>query len=220
MPDSVSERVREARQRIAAACARVNRKADAITLVGAVKGVPPDVIVQSGIRDAGENRAQDLLAKQEALKDHDLIWHFIGALQGNKVRKIVGRVRLIHSIDSIELVESVSRAACDGSITQSILIEVNTSGESSKAGCDPTELPALIARARELDGVDVRGLMTIPKSSDIEQARRSFRTLAGLARSNSLPELSMGMSADFEVAIEEGATIIRLGTALYGPRKA
>ena len=201
-----------------------------VTLVAAVKTVDPKTILAAGVQDVGENRVQDLVAKQEALRDADLRWHFIGALQRNKVRKVVGAVELIHSVDSIELLETISRIADDKGVRQRILIEVNLSGEKAKAGCDERALPALLARARESAGVLVSGLMTVPaprwtsvtgaagEGGPEDQARAAFRRLFALSKSEGLPDLSMGMTGDFAIAIEEGATIVRVGTAIFGAR--
>ncbi|GAC1411568.1 MAG: YggS family pyridoxal phosphate-dependent enzyme [Actinomycetota bacterium] len=220
MPGSVghnaaAERVRA---RIAEACQRAGRDPGSVTLVAAVKTVDPERILSAGVADVGENRVQDMLAKQEALSDAGLRWHFIGALQRNKVRKVVGNVELIHSVDSIELLQAISRIATERTLAQRILIEVNLSGEPAKAGCDERALAELLARGRECEGVVIAGLMTVPADGPENEVRSTFHRLFELAADANLAELSMGMTGDFEIAIEEGATIVRIGTALFGAR--
>lgn len=208
---------RAVRDRIATAAERAGRDPAAITLVAATKGVSPERIRAAGILDVGENRVRDLLAKQAALEDEPIRWHFIGALQTNKVKAVAGRVTLVHSIDSEKLGRAVGRRAADERLTQEVLVEVNVSGEASKAGCTPDTLPDLLAILAEVPGLAVKGLMTIP-APGVEAARAAFRTLERLRASHGLQHCSMGMSDDFEIAVAEGATIVRVGTAIFGPR--
>lgn len=206
------------RARIVEACVRCGRDPAQVTLVAATKTVAPERIAASGIVDVGENRVQELLAKQDALGRDGYRWHFIGRLQRNKVRKVVGRVTLIHGIDSPSLLEAVDRAAHDLSVVQRVLVEVNLSGEATKGGCAPAGVAALVEAGLGMRHVSIRGLMTVPAPGDVAHARAAFRDLAALAREHDLPELSMGMSDDFEAAVEEGATIVRVGSAIFGER--
>jgi pyridoxal phosphate enzyme (YggS family) len=203
------ERVRDNLERILeriAACARDPRD---VAVLAATKYVPADelpVLAEAGIELVGENRAQDLLAKQEV--HHDLFtWDFIGAIQSRKLKDIAPNVRLIHSISS----ESALRRL-EQNPAHEVLIQVNVAGEESKEGIDPAELPDYIERCAS----PVSGLMTMPPFvEDAEDSRRHFAALAELAAEHGLERLSMGTSQDFEVAVQEGATIVRLGSVLY-----
>jgi PLP dependent protein len=205
-------------ERIADVRARIARAAGgrAVKLVAVTKTHPVERVREAaaaGLDVLGENYVQELLAKRAALADLRIEWHFIGHLQRNKAKDVVGKVALVHGVDSLALAEALARRATS---PQDILIEVNLGGEASKAGVAPADLPALLAALAPLDGVRCRGLMAIPPPGE---GRRHFRALAALARDHGLPELSMGMSDDFEEAIREGATIVRVGTALFGPRE-
>lgn len=213
---AAAQRVRD---RIAAACERAGRDPAGVTLVAASKTVAPERIAAAGVTDVGENRVQEMLEKMEALRDPAVRWHFIGALQRNKAAKVAGRVVLIHSVDSVGLGEAIARAAGRAGGVQDVLVEVNLSGERSKAGVEPERLDDLLAALR-VPGLAVRGLMTIPAPGTPEDARPAFRRLAELAHDRGLEHRSMGMTNDFEVAIEEGATIVRVGTAIFGERAA
>jgi pyridoxal phosphate enzyme (YggS family) len=177
----------------------------------------------AGLADIGENRVQEALQKQDALPDLPVRWHLIGTLQRNKARHAVGRFDLIHSVDRIELAAELDRRAAPGS-RQAVLVQVNCSSEPQKGGVAPGELPALLDGVREQGRLEVRGLMTMSAlEADAAGQRESFRELRRLRdaeerRGYSLPELSMGMSADYPIAVEEGATMIRLGTVLFGER--
>ncbi|HET8632611.1 MAG TPA: YggS family pyridoxal phosphate-dependent enzyme, partial [Gemmatimonadales bacterium] len=179
--------------------------------------------VREGLDAVGENRVQEALAKQADLADVAVEWHLIGSLQRNKVRQIVGRFALIHSVDREELADEISRRA--GSTPQDVLVQVNCSAEPQKGGVEPAELPRLLERLRALAGIRLRGLMTMA-AADADEAgqRRTFALLRSLqeqgrAAGHYLPELSMGMSGDFPAAVEEGATMLRLGTILFGSRQ-
>jgi PLP dependent protein len=205
-------------ERIAAVRARVERAAAGrpVTLVGVSKTHPPEVMreaVAAGLTVFGESYAQELLQKRAALADLAVEWHFIGHLQRNKAKDVVG-VRLIHGVDSLPLAQAIDRRAA---APQDVLVEVNVAGEGTKAGIAPAELPALLDGMGGLAKVRCRGLMCIPPAG--ADNRRHFQRLASLARAHGLPELSMGMSDDYEVAIEEGATIVRVGTAIFGARE-
>lgn len=177
----------------------------------------------AGLADVGENRVQEALAKMDQLQDLGVAWHLIGSLQRNKVRQAVGRFALIHSVDRVELVEEFARRLPAGT-SQRVLLEVNCSEEPQKGGVAPADLPALLAAAGGVAGLRVEGLMTMaPFTTDPEVQRAAFRRLRRLrdeagARGIPLPVLSMGMSGDYAVAVEEGATMVRLGTILFGER--
>ncbi len=214
-------RLTEVRDRIAAAAARSGRAAADVTLVAVGKAHPPELLAAAyaaGHRVFGENRAQELAAKAPHLPP-DVEWHFIGPLQRNKVRLVRPVVALLESMDRPALAAAWAR----GGDAPPVLVEVNIAAESQKAGVDPARAGELVDRLSEL-GVEVRGLMAIPPAApDPEESRPHFRALAALAgrlRADhpALVELSMGMTADYEVAVEEGATIVRVGRAIFGPR--
>lgn len=221
---AIAEAVRAVRSRIGEAAARAGRDPGEITLLAATKSVSPQdaaAAVRAGVRVVGENIVQEMLAKQEALRNETgLRWDFIGTLQRNKVSKIAGRVALIHSVDSVELAEAVGRRAAGE--PQDILLEVNTSGESTKHGFAPEGIGPAGERIAALAGVRVRGVMTIAPPGDPGAARACFARLASIVHEPWWPagatELSMGMSDDFEAAVEEGATIVRVGSAIFGAR--
>jgi len=175
---------------------------------------------QAGLRDFGENYVQEFAQKQPELRDtSEARFHLIGHLQSNKARLASELFHVIETADSAKLLARLDAAAADLKTSPRVLIEVKLSDEKDKTGALPEELPQLLDAARECTRISVSGLMTMPPwSTDPEQSRSYFQELARLARQNGLTELSMGMSGDFEVAIEEGATIIRVGTALFGPR--
>ena len=225
----VSEQLDRIRERMAAACERCGRRVDAVSLLAVTKTVSPDRIqeaVDCGLTVFGESRVQEARQKIPLCAGH-LEWHFIGHLQSNKVRDAAALFRMIHAVDSLRLLQMLDRA-CEAQGTRPrVCLEVNVSGEGSKFGLPPEGLEEAVQGSRGLLGVDVVGLMTIPPASrEAEDARPAFRRLKGLrddvaSRTGvDLPVLSMGMSGDFEVAIEEGATWIRLGSVLFGKRSA
>jgi hypothetical protein len=179
---------------------------------------------EAGVLDIGENYVQELREKQTELGDLQIRWHFVGHLQTNKVKQVVGSVGLIHSVDSVKLGREISKAACKVGGETQVLVEVNTSGETTKHGVGPEETEPLVREVAGLPNVKLVGLMTIgPFLPDPEASRPAFRLLQQLRdslRSSDLPlpHLSMGMTNDFEVAIEEGSTIVRIGTAIFGQR--
>lgn len=184
-------------------------------------------VSRRGLTILGENRLQEALPKIEALKGLPIQWHFIGHLQRRKARSVVGVFDLIHSVDSLELAEEIDKRAQDAGIRQAVLLEVNLEGEPTKSGFQPDDLERLLPQVGALSHIEVRGLMAIPPPvSEPEQARPSFRRLRELAERLSrqgisrvsLKELSMGMSSDYPVAVEEGATMVRVGTAIFGAR--
>jgi pyridoxal phosphate enzyme (YggS family) len=223
----ISKNLFEVQNRIAAAARRAGRDASKVTLVAVSKGQPSEKILEAiaaGQKDFGENYAQELL---EHLPLGDVRWHFIGHLQRNKVKQIIGRAALIHSVDSPELVQEIDkRAAALGKI-QPVLVEVNVGGEASKTGLAPERAESLVSEMNLLKHVDLKGLMAIPPpGEDVEEARGFFRRLREIRDALNLKnvykqplmELSMGMTSDFEIAVEEGATIIRVGTGIFGER--
>jgi len=188
-----------------------------VTVVAVSKNQPVPKILElynQGCRDFGESRVQEWELKKKVLPD-DIVWHFIGTLQKNKAQKVVGHVGLIHSVDSLELAERISMLSVKKNIVSKILLEVNTSGESTKHGFFENELA--IEAIKNLPGISVEGLMTMAANTeDEEKIRASFRKLRELKEKYALKELSMGMSHDYRIAIEEGATIIRVGSLLFG----
>ncbi len=197
-----------------------------VQIVAVTKTHGPDAVraaVAAGITAVGENRVQEALAKQDQLADVAVEWHLIGSLQRNKARHAVGRFALIHSVDRLDLAQELARRVAPGG-RQAVRVQVNCSREPQKGGVEPDALPALLEALCPLERLDVRGLMTMAAlTDDAAEQRRAFRLLRTLrdqadAAGHRLPELSMGMSADFPVAVEEGATIVRLGTLLFGER--
>jgi pyridoxal phosphate enzyme (YggS family) len=177
----------------------------------------------AGLCAIGENRVQEALAKQESLANAPIEWHLIGTLQRNKVRHAAGRFALIHSVDRADLAAELDRRTSVGN-RQSVLVQVNCSGEAQKGGVTPESLPALLDQIRGLERIQVQGLMTMTAfSATTAEQRQVFRRLRQLRDTaersgHRLPELSMGMSGDYPIAVEEGATMIRLGTVLFGER--
>lgn len=191
-----------------------------VTLVAVSKTQPVSAIREAyaaGQRDFGENYAQEWREKADALADlPDVRWHFIGGLQTNKVKYLAGRVAFVHTVDREELARELSRRFGQKGAVARVFLEVNTGGEASKAGCAPAEAPALAAAIRALPAIELVGVMAIPPPED--DPRPHFRTLRALRDRLGLGELSMGMSSDWRIAIEEGATFVRLGTAIFGAR--
>ena len=215
----IGQRVARVRERVAAAADRAGRPASDVALIAVSKTWPVEAVREArdaGVTDFGENRVQEGCAKAETLADAGVRWHLIGHLQTNKVRAALSCFAILHSVDSERLLRAIS-AAADRLVP--LMIEVNVAQEPSKFGIAPGELPALLGVARALPNVEVRGLMTVaPHTSDPEESRPVFRTLRELAMEHELRELSMGMTNDFEVAIEEGATYVRVGRAIFGDR--
>jgi pyridoxal phosphate enzyme (YggS family) len=215
-------RVREVIRERQAACGWTHR----VTIVAVTKTHGPEAILAAlaaGLTDIGENRVQEALAKQDVLGPVPVTWHLIGTLQRNKARHAVGRFALIHSVDRLELAGELQRRIPTGS-RQPILVQVNCSGEPQKGGVEPDALPEMLAAIAQLDRLDPRGLMTMAAlTEDAREQRRAFGLLrelrdAAQREGYRLSELSMGMSGDYTVAVEEGATLVRLGTVLFGER--
>ena len=216
MTAPVAERVAEVRGRIETAALRVGRDPATVTLVAATKTVDParvQEVVDAGVPDLGENRAQELLTKTTVMgaPPVGVRWHFLGRLQRNKVKALAPWVTCWQSVDRPELGAEIARRAPGARV----LVEVNLAEEPQKGGCAPGALADLVERLRA-DGLDVAGLMTVPPRDG--DPRRFFAALREHAEALELPELSMGMTDDYEIAVEEGATLVRVGRALFGPR--
>ena len=227
---TLATRLADVRARIARACERAGRDPAGVTLVGVSKTHPIEAVAEAlaaGLTDLGENRAQDLLAQDAAAAQRGLAprWHFIGHLQRNKVAAVLPRIVALHSLDSTRLIEEIERRrdAAGGSGAGAPLpcyLEVNIGGEAQKSGIAPAEVPALLAAASASPALQVAGLMTVaPQVADPEQTRPVFRALRELATAHGLRGLSMGMTEDYPIAIEEGATVVRVGRALFGDRR-
>jgi pyridoxal phosphate enzyme (YggS family) len=223
----VSERLERVRERIEAAARRAGRRSEDVTLVAVTKGFPASLIAQAldaGLDHLGENRVQEAAIKIPPLRDK-ATWHLVGHLQRNKAKRALELFDVIESVDSLRLAQELQkRAEQVRNAPVPVLIEVNTSGESTKYGVTPGDLYGLLDEVVKLDRLTVHGLMTVgPIVPDPNDARPAFRRLRELAEGYegaALTDLSMGMSDDFEVAVEEGATTVRIGTALFGPRPA
>lgn len=223
------ENFKDITDRIALAAKRSNRNVEDILLLAATKTIDTEVInhaIENGLAAIGENRVQEFLSKEPTLST-GAVRHFIGHLQSNKAKDIVGRVELIHSVHSLKLAKVISEISLKKNIVTDILLEVNIGGEESKSGFSPNEVLENLMEISKLKGVFVRGLMTIPPiCEDLEKNRQYFKEMYHLfldiqakkIDNSSMELLSMGMSDDFEIAIEEGANIVRVGTALFGKR--
>lgn len=229
---TIAENVQEVREKIARAAARAGRDPQTVTLIAVSKTAPAERVeeaVKAGLTIFGENRVQEARDKSEALARHGQIrWHLIGHLQTNKVSKAVSLFEVIHSVDSLKLMEKISEQAHNLGKVQPILLEMNLGDEATKSGMAIDELPRRLEQAARLSSVCVRGLMAIPPfHEDLEKVRPYFVKLRELGQAASrmglpevsISELSMGMSHDYTVAIEEGATMVRVGTAIFGERK-
>jgi pyridoxal phosphate enzyme (YggS family) len=218
---TIAARVQGVRSRIEAACGRAGRAPDEVTLIAVSKGFPEAAVLEAfgaGVRDFGENRVQEAARKLPGLKGirPHVTWHMVGHIQTNKVKNVLKLFDIIHSVDSLHLAEEVSRRAPDRAPA---FLEVNVAGEPSKHGFSLAELPDAYHRIQRLPGLQVTGLMTVaPLLDDPEAVRPVFRALREAAAGLGLRRLSMGMTDDFEVAIEEGATHVRIGRAIFGER--
>ncbi|MEW6264654.1 MAG: YggS family pyridoxal phosphate-dependent enzyme [Thermodesulfobacteriota bacterium] len=221
--ETIKDRLAAVGERINQACRRAGRKPGEVRLVAVSKTVPLEVVrsgIEAGLTILGENYVQEAQEKIETL-GRRTAWHLVGRLQTNKAKYAVKLFDLIHSVDNLKLAEEINKKAGALGRRQPILVQVNVSGEDTKAGVSPVEAPRLIERIVGLPHLEVRGLMTMPPFFDQPERARPY--FAGLREFKEkvgppLTELSMGMSGDFEVAIEEGATLVRIGTAIFGPR--
>lgn len=217
---------REVLASIDAIITSLGRKGE-VELIAVSKNQPTEKLYglyNLGCRLFGESKVQEWFFKKEALPE-DVQWHFIGTLQKNKVRKVVGEFSLIHSVDSLELAQKIAEVSLEKGMTSQILLEVNTSHERTKHGFTEEEVMLAYPEIQRLEGISVEGLMTIgPNTEDEEKVREAFRNLRKIKEKlemggKPLPHLSMGMSHDFQIALEEGATLLRIGTLLFGERK-
>ncbi len=227
---ALPERLAHVRAEIARRQAAAGRT-DPVTIVAVTKGFGLDAVdaaLAAGLTDLGENRVQEALDKVDTPLGggRRATWHLIGHLQRNKAKFVVGRFAMVHSVDSAALGEELDRRAAASEVRQRVLLQVNVAGETQKSGCAPAEAPAVARRLAALPHLALEGLMTIaPFTDDVDVQRRAFRGLRELRDALQeegelwLPTLSMGMSADYATAVEEGATVIRLGTVLFGPRE-
>ena len=225
----LKENLKSVQERIRVAALKAGSNPDEITLIAVSKTKPVDMIQEiydAGIREFGENKVQEITSKKPQLPD-DINWHMIGHLQRNKVRAVIDKACLIHSVDSLRLAQAISTEAVKSNMTVSILLEVNMAGEETKFGFKPDEVHDALQSIAGLPGIYVRGLMTsAPYVSNPEENRQYFRDMRQLCvdlkakniDNTSMDYLSMGMTNDFEVAVEEGATHVRVGTAIFGER--
>ena len=231
---SIALNIDRVRRNIRLACERSGRDAEEVRLIAVSKTKPVGDILEAyneGIRDFGENYVQEIVEKSDCLPE-DLRLHMIGHLQTNKVKKLVGRVCMIHSVDSLHLVETVSKEAVKNGTCTAVLLEVNIAEEATKYGFSPSELLAELPEMMELRGISIKGLMTsAPITETAEKNRKYFKrmrellgdmrrlmSINGVGEDELPKELSMGMTGDYEVAVEEGATMVRVGTAIFGAR--
>ncbi len=229
-PETIEQRVQSILTKIRLAEEKAGRPAGTVRLVAVTKTVTVEHIaegVRAGLSILGENRVQEALPKIAMFTQASVRWHFIGQLQRRKVRSVIGRFDLIHSVDTVELAQEINRRAEEAGCQQNVLLEVNIGGEPTKAGFHPDDVVRLVSMMAQLPHVSIKGLMTIPPpTAGQDSARPYFRTLRELARqiaalhlpTVAMDELSMGMSNDYDVAIEEGATLVRVGTAIFGTR--
>jgi len=228
----IADRVAAVRERITRAAERASRTPDGVTLVAVSKTFPPEAVREAfaaGVRTFGENRVQEAEAKigtLAGLREQGVQWHLLGHLQSNKARKAQGLIDIIESVDSVELARRLARAASEEGRTLRVLMQVDLAGEESKYGVPDADARSALAEMKGLEGLRVEGLMTLPPYLEAEDVRPYFRRLR-LLRDEALDEgllaggeLSMGMSHDFETAVEEGATLVRVGTAIFGQRTA
>jgi pyridoxal phosphate enzyme, yggS family len=226
---SITENLSMVENKIAAACKRAGRERDEVKLIAVSKTQPVEAIreaIEYGINSFGENRVQELREKTEIIKDN-LDWHLIGHLQTNKVKFVVGKVSLIHSLENIRLAEALDKEAAKLGITVDVLAEINVAKEASKFGVNPEDAENFIREVSKFPNINIKGLMTVAPYTDIsEENRKYFRQLKKIMvdlnskniHNVSMNVLSMGMTGDYEVAIEEGATLVRVGTGIFGSR--
>ena len=226
---SIQSAIIEVQDRIAAACRRVGRDPEEVTLIAVSKTMPVEAIREAmdcGIIDFGENRPQELRDKQAEITK-PLHWHMIGSLQTNKLKYVVGKTVLIHSVDSVHLAEAIHEMSAKKGLVTEVLLEINIAGEASKHGITPVELEDTVRTLATYAGIRIRGLMTVaPYTEDAEENRMYFRQMKQLMvdiNSKNIDNvymdvLSMGMTGDYEIAVEEGATLVRVGTGIFGHR--
>jgi pyridoxal phosphate enzyme (YggS family) len=216
--DEIRANLAAVNARIEAACTKAGRKREEVTLVAVSKTFPAEAVanaIAAGATHVGENKVQEARDKKPLVQGNAR-WHLIGHLQSNKAKDAVRIFDVIETVDSVDLAEKIAKAAVAAGKRQEILLQVNIGREEQKSGADPNDVPALAAEVAAIDGVDLRGLMAIPPFD--QDVRPHFRALRELQQRIGVAELSMGMSEDFEIAIEEGSTIVRVGRAIFGAR--
>jgi len=229
LPQNCSEGAQAAQNRVAQACRAASRSVDSVTLLAVSKGQSSaaiEVAARTGIENFGENFLQESLTKIEALRGRELTWHFIGRLQANKTRLIAENFAWVHAVDRLKIAERLAAQRPFHASPLNVCLQLHVGGEASKGGVEPAEIAALANAVRGLPQIKLRGLMCMPpEESDVSKQRAWFRETRQVfdylnERGMGLDTLSMGTSADFEAAIAEGATIVRIGTAIFGPRPA
>ena len=227
---SIAQNLQSIKESVNAACKRAGRNPDSVQLIAVSKTKPESAIIEAleaGQLHFGENKMQELQSKMEKISQPSAVWHMIGTIQTNKIRLIAPRVNWIHSVGKAKYLDEINKRAGSGGRVINVLIQVNISAEDQKSGCAPEKLPHILEHAQTLEHLRVRGLMGMAHfAENPEHVRSEFALLRTTLESNSkynggniqLSELSMGMSNDFEVAIEEGATMIRVGSAIFGSR--
>ncbi|MBP5197775.1 MAG: YggS family pyridoxal phosphate-dependent enzyme [Lachnospiraceae bacterium] len=225
----IAENYQEVSNKIKAACDKAGREYEDVTLITVSKTKPVSDLREAydaGSRDFGENKVQEMMDKIPQLPS-DIRWHMIGHLQRNKVKYLIGKVYLIHSVDSVRLAEEISKESVKAGVVTDILVEVNVAGEESKFGTGTEESKALVREIAKFPGIHIKGLMTIaPYVEDPEENREVFKALKKMSEelaaenleNTEMTTLSMGMTGDYEVAVEEGATFVRVGTGIFGER--
>ena len=217
---SIAENIALVESRVAAACTRAGRMRHEVTLIAVSKTFPPQAVseaIAAGIREVGENRVQEARDKRP-LVSGDARWHLIGHLQSNKSKDAVRLFDMIQTVDTLSLAAKIASAAQSAGKTLEVLLEVNIGREPQKHGAAPEEVEGIVESLRALEGIHVRGLMSIPPVGAPEQTRAHFTELRKMRLALGLEHLSMGMSSDFEEAIEEGSTMVRVGRAIFGSR--
>jgi hypothetical protein len=217
-PEEIAAHLAAVNARIEAACMKAGRKREEVTLVAVSKTFPAEAVtnaIAAGATHVGENKVQEAREKKPLVQGNAR-WHLIGHLQSNKAKDAVRLFDVIETVDSVELAEKLGKAALAIGKKQEILIQVNVGREEQKSGADPTDVPALAREMAGIDGISLRGLMAIPPFD--QEPRPYFRSMRELQQRTGVAELSMGMSEDFEIAIEEGSTIVRVGRAIFGAR--
>jgi len=224
---SIAQSLEKIRNRVTVLERRYGRPPGSTQVLAVSKTKPPEAVraaAEAGQRDFGENHVQDAITKLDALAELDLVWHFIGPIQSNKTRVVAARFDWVHSIDRAKIARRLNEQRPDDMPPLNVCVQVNVSGEESKSGVEPEAVQALAEVVSELPRLKLRGLMTLPRPCDaLELQRRPFAALRGMlealnASGYALDTLSMGMTNDMEAAIAEGATIVRIGTAIFGPR--
>ena len=227
--ETVARNIDKVNNNIATVCAKSGRAVASVSLIAVSKRIPQNLVMDAynhGHKCFGENRVQDALTRLENITEPDIQWHFIGNIQKNKVRKVVGKFDLLHAVDSIKLAERISTVATEMNLVQPVLLEVNASDEEQKHGISPEEVVEAVKLCSTLPGIELQGLMTMARFGATEEELhttfaklRQLRDESVTAISHDLPHLSMGMSGDYSIAIEEGATLIRVGTSIFGKRE-